>query len=540
MIITLYNNCRLTKEYNEVIEHSYLDTYLNSLTKYEYDVPVTYLSRKGQFDFSLTEDSNDYEFNNDIAFNYMKIYDEVNDIVRYYFIEDYEIVNGSIVIDYTEDIYANYGNKINIVKGKVSNLRYGIGQRPFHLPVEYESNDKLAITQLYQNNTEFELIVTISFYVLQASGEPSYRFYRTCYVEHYSNNKSLSATLDILKSVISNSSTPDAFTGLLGGRYNYEVVNAYIIPVGIYNDLNLSLNTQYTFTISGTIEEEDVVIPSGSLDLYEINTGTYIKNYLIPYDKKMYGIGMLDNIIPTNTDGTDIQMAIECRIEDMFVNFILKVGTSIVDLSNSFVVDCPISVQTADVTQQQAIARSVKNQSLDLEKAQIQERFATSYIRGAGQIAQGITSLATSGGIVGISSTASGIANIADATTDTMINLEKNKLSDWETNMAMYKTNTAVSIRDNKFISLIYGLIKLDVVPDNEEYVDDTLEVTGYKVERVVSDNTLLNTPQENKDYNIIKFSNIWLYGNIPHKVQQAVKNILLKGIKIWFTASIS
>lgn len=539
MRITLYNNCRLTKEFNEVIEHSFLDAYLSTLTKYEYDVPVSYLSRKGQFTFSLTEDSNDYDFDSNIQFNYMKVYDDENDIERYYFIDDYEIVNGTAVIDYTEDIFANYGHKINIVKGKVSNLRYGIGQRPFFLPVEYESNDKLSINGIYQSNTEFELIVIISIYANVKQGEVSHRFYRTYHVERTGNDYSLSSTLDLLKSIVANSSYPEAFSGLASAYNNYDVVNAYILPKNIYDDLGISLSSTTAF-ISGPVESGGIITLQGQVDLTQINVGEYIKNYTINYDKKLYGFGMLDNIVPINVNGTNIQASIECRIENMFVNFILKVGTSIIDLSNSFVVDCPISVQSADVTQQQAIARSVKNQSLDIDKQQLQERLSTNLLRSTGKGIQASVLLGNTQGSMGIGQYTGAVGDIVDTAYSFKFDTERNDLQKWQTNYEMYKSNTAVSLRDNKFISLHYGLVLLSVVPDNEEYVNNMIEVTGYNTERIVTDNTLLTTAQENKDYNIIKFSNIWLYGNIPHKIQDAVKSILLKGIKIWFTANIS
>ena len=156
MRLTLYSNCRLTKEYNEVIQSSFLETYLASLTKVTYeDIGEVYLTRQGTFNISMMT-------NGVFQYNYFKLEDEVNTITRYFFIDDIDIVNGTCVITYTEDIWSSYSSYINIIKGNVENLRYGIETYPKFLPDNYNSNNVLAIRALGVCGVEVTLIQDVS------------------------------------------------------------------------------------------------------------------------------------------------------------------------------------------------------------------------------------------------------------------------------------------------------------------------------------------------------------------------------------------
>ena len=169
MEVTIYSNCRLSKSYNEVIHHNYLDAYLNTLSKTTINLSNVYVSSNGRLPIELLPLGINY-----LEGNYMKVVDNVNQITRYFFIDNLDIINGVAVVNYSEDIWANYAHKINIVKGNVSNLRYGIGNNLRNLPNEYLSNDRLNVSPI--DTTEgldkmFNVLVSIQLYNLGTSDE---------------------------------------------------------------------------------------------------------------------------------------------------------------------------------------------------------------------------------------------------------------------------------------------------------------------------------------------------------------------------------
>lgn len=549
MKLRLYSNCRLTKEYNEVIQHEYLEGYLATLTSTLYEIDDVYLTRKGQFTLDI--------LNLGIfQYNYFKLEDTTNNITRYFFIDEAEIVNGSCIIEYSEDIWSSYGHLINIIKGNVENLRYGIGSNIKLLPVEYASNDALQIVSPYQYDTtdKVVLIVNVSFYnfVAQGSDEPSYRFYKTFYcVADYPQvmpQQTLKRMLSILKGLISSSSGLDGFQWQPQAQTfinfdAYEVVNAYILPVNIYRDIGIyqAIQSAIDNDVYSTINcyVDDIVLGTKvPIRLFEIPENIYSKTYTLSNDYKNFGIGMLDNIIPIKSNGSSISYSIRAYISEMFNEFMLQVDTSIIDITSSFNIEMPLSVQSADITQQQAIARNVKNQVLAYDKQQIELRRWTGMTNNL--VKAGASGFNVGSGDVGsLTSLVGSITGSLEGAQDYMINLKKNELDKWQTNLEMYKTNTAITLSNDKLYSLYYGLVILKVLPDNETYVNDVIEVVGFNTNMVVADSSLLTTAQENKDYNIIKFSNVMLYGNLPHSIQLLLSEILTKGIKIYFTSSI-
>lgn len=550
MKLTLYSNCRLTKEYNEVIEPSYLEGYLASLTSVVYESEdEIYLTRTGQFNIDML-------LNGLFKFNYFKYEDETNNITRYFFIDEISIVDGVCVVEYSEDIYSTYIGSINIIKGKVSNIRYGLPNSLKYLPVEYGSNDALDIIKPSQeNNGNVGLIVNVSFYsyVQQGSKEPSYRFYKTFYAQAYYPQVFPSLTikrgLSVLKGLMSSSSGLDGFDWQPQAQTHinfdaYEIVSAYLVPHYILEDVGImqaiqSLRDNDVYSEVECYVDDIILGTKVPIRLYEIPENIYTKNYTLSNNYKNYGLGMLDNIVPIKSNGSSISYSIRANITEMFNEFILQVDTSLVDITSSFNIEMPLSVQTADITQQQAIARSVKNQVLSYDKQQIELRRWTDMTNnlvkgGASGFNVGSGDVGSMGSLVGsITGSLEGVQNY-------MIGIEKNKLDKWQTNIEAYKTSTSISISNSKIYSLTYGIVVLRVQPDNEDYINAMLEVSGYRTEAVVTDNALLTTAQENKDYNIIKFDNVMTYGNIPHSIQMLINEILTKGIKIYFTSNIT
>ena len=144
MTITLYKGSRLNKSYCEVLDTiapvtyndvnyaNALEAYLSTLTP----VVITpqdesiYVTNSGKMSFEL-----------DIATgislyecNYMKAYDDVNNFTRYFFVNSIVVVNGIGVVEYEEDIWANYSKTMHIRKSLLTrsrSLKYGNSTIPF-------------------------------------------------------------------------------------------------------------------------------------------------------------------------------------------------------------------------------------------------------------------------------------------------------------------------------------------------------------------------------------------------------------------------
>ena len=535
MRLTLYSNCRLTKEYNEVIQGSHLENYLNSLTKLLYEnIDDVYLTRRGTLNVEMLS-SGMY------LYNYFKLEDTNNSITRYFFIDDIDIVNGTCVISYTEDIWSSYSSYINIIKGNITNLRYGIGNTtPKYLPDNYISNKPLTLKSYLLNDgvrhTEFSVIVELSYYDPVASGDVIDRHFMTAVV-YTSGTSPIKMNYDsasgYAEQILENMALGKNLKLPNDNTYkNYDITNVYIVPYVYVNGFGVSQSVY----VSLTNVQQDIAHKFAQLNMVQYSE--YTKNWSSTALYTRYAIGTLDNLITIEENGTDVGVGLLMNVDAIKFTMYLRVGTSIIDITNSFAYELPINIQSADITQQQAIARQVKNLTLDLNKQETAVKGSLGAVNGLVQTGLGAVQLA-SGGIGGIGSLVGGITSTASSVADTIFTMKEIDLQKWQNNLQAYSTSTAVKVNKDVFINCSYGIVEFRVVPDNNTYINNLLEVVGYRTNIIVNNNTYLTTAQESQNYNIIKFSNLMMYGNIPHSIQEELKAILTKGIKIYFTDAI-
>ena len=239
---------------------------------------------------------------------------------------------------------------------------------------------------------------------------------------------------------------------------------------------------------------------------------------------------MVDNYVRINANGQDVHCSVYSVINDIYANFILQVETTFIDITSSFEIELPIAVQSADVTQQQAIARQVKNIQIDNSnwyRQQNERAYISNTIGNALKIGSSV------GGSIAREDYFSAVSGLGSAfnlagtayshSADYYKELENKQLERFVNNYEMYKTNSLISVSNDKLFSLYYGLCVLYVQPINENYVDSVLEITGYKTNKIVTDNSLLTTAQESKTYNIIK-----LNYEVKKMKSQKIKNLFL------------
>lgn len=534
MIIKLYKNCILTDAYSEVFDvyhkdannKTALDRYLATLEQKTIATPHTYVTNSGKISFDLI-DENDTEF---YDFNYMSIHDETNHFTRFCFIDAITVVNGIAVVSYVEDVWSNYAPSLQMRKSLLTRSRiidYGSYKIPFYsLGMEYQGNNELKITQLFENTTnKFNLIMQTQVYKLSEQGELSQRDILETYValkqedNTYRSSFSVFEALYLAKSLTVKSSK----TQLASGEY-YEVYNILILPESLHilqeSDVTLSYNVFDNVFIIALVENV--------VSMTNIN---YTATKTLPCNYKQFKVGTLLNAFDLVQNGTDITVKIGYYATNTDFNIYLNFQNQIYEITKDFMLDLPISVQTADVTQQQATAREVANLNAKLGIARgamhivggvadvalgaTQAKISSSWskqLKGAGQITNGLMDV--SGGIMNI--------------------ISQNKQLDIA-NRALYVSNKGVEVLSNTAMIALYGIVVYEIQPDNEVEVQANIDNCGYVCNEIVDNlfNTI-TTGTTNK-WNVMQFDYVNIYGKFTQRIADVLRDILNAGFKIWY-----
>ena len=534
MIIKLYKNCILTDAYSEVFDvyhkdannKTALDRYLATLEQKTIATPHTYVTNSGKISFDLI-DENDTEF---YEFNYMTITDEVNNFTRFCFIDAITVVNGIAVVSYIEDVWSNYAPSLQMRKSLLTRSRiidYGSYKIPFYsLGMEYQGNNELKITPLFQNTlNKFNLIMQTQVYKLSEQGELSQRDILETYVaiknsdDTYRSSFSSFEALYLAKTLTVKSSK----TQLTSGEY-YEVYNILILPESLHilqeSDVTLSYNVFDNVYIIALVENV--------VSMENIN---YTATKTLPCNYKQFKVGTLLNAYDLVQNGTDITVKIGYYATNTDFNIYLNFQNQIYEITKDFMLDLPISVQTADVTQQQATAREVANLNAKLGIA-----------RGAMQIVGGVADVALGATQANISSSwgkqLKGAGQITNGLMDVgggIMNIISQKKQLDIANRALYVSNRGVKVLSNTALIALYGIVVYEIQPDNEVEVQANIDNCGYVCNEIVDNlfNTI-TTGTTNK-WNVMQFDYVNIYGKFTQRIADVLRDILNAGFKIWY-----
>ena len=534
MIITLYKNCILTDAYSEVFDvfhkdvnkKTSLDRYLETLQQKVIFTPNTYVSNSGKISFDLI-DENDTEF---YDFNYMSIQDTTNNFTRYCFIDAITIVNGIAVVSYVEDVWSNYAPSLQMRKSLLTRSRiidYGSYKIPFYsLGMEYQGNNELKITPLFENTSKkFNLIMQTQVYKLSEQGELSQRDILETYVaiknedNTYRSSFSSFEALYLAKTLTVKSSK----TQLTSGEY-YEVYNILILPESLHilqeSDVTLSYNVFDNVYIIALVENV--------VSMENIN---YTATKTLPCNYKQFKVGTLLNAYDLVQNGTDITVKIGYFATNTDFNVYLNFQNQIYEITKDFMLDLPISVQTADVTQQQATAREVANLNAKLGIS-----------RGAMQIVGGVADVALGATQANISSSWSkqlkGAGQITNGLMDVgggIMNIISQKKQLDIANRALYVTNKGVEVLSNTAMIAVYGIVVYEIQPDNEVEVQANIDNCGYVCNEIVDNLFSTITTGTTNKWNVIQFDYVNIYGKFTQRIADVLRDILNAGFKIWY-----
>ena len=542
MKITLYKNCILTNSFSEVCDvfhkdengKTTLDRYLDTLEKLVIDAGDVYYTNSGKFSFDMV--GTGYENTDFYVFNYMKFEDESNvNFKRYCFIDAIAVVNNIAVVSYIEDVWSCYAPSMKMRKSLLTRSRivdYGDWQVPFYSPgMEYQGNNFAKIVQLDERNASGGFPVNIIFqaqlYQLSQQGVPSKRIVVESALQKSSDKTydfTLNAALGTVQGIVTESSTKKVTWN--SEEYYMEIYNILLVPS------SLNVINQFVTSISPTIvyNEGLNIVWLSVLDQQKKEC----KTYTIPHDFKKYMIGTYTNAFSIVQNGSDIPVKITAQCGFWDFSIYIEFQNQVIDITNSFSVNIPISVQTADVTQQQATAREIADLNAKLGIAS-----------GAMQIGQGISSFAEGGAKTAFGLITGHARSVLSGATEMnsapfaigrgVMNIIGSSKQLEVANRAMYVTNRGVKANANATINAMYGLVIFEMQPDNEVEVQANIDNAGYLCNEIV-DNLLetITTGQTNK-YNVMQFEYVNIYGAFTQRIADALREILYNGFKIWY-----
>ena len=595
MNITLYKKCILSNSYSEVFDVFHkdnndkvaLERYLASLQKYEIVADNVYVPNSGKITLELNEDNvNIYEY------NYMYLEDTDNNFRRYCFIDDITVVNGLAVISFSEDIWSNYASSMEIRKsllvrsratkygsyyienGVVHDTRYNI---PFYSRgMEYEGNNSVIVKNrqgevtnngIIKNNIPDNRVamgVTIQVYNLTEAGKNNTRDIYTGIVpvgltapndqrEVYGSPQQF---IDRLNFILEQSNFQQVTVN--GNKRYYEVMEVYAIPRD-FNILKNKVNiSDALFSITITDNWTDYFFESNifnSVTDNVLNEGNKLFNkqgelihctsFEYENDFKRLGIGLFSNIIPIVNNGTKTNVEVYFKRDYTQWGFYFNVQNKLINITQDLLVEAPISVQSADVTQQQAAARELKAMNAKMSIAGGAIGIANGIVGTA--VGVGSSVMAGVGTMHGPIQSRAGygvsvIQNAGNAQTSFNSGIGGGIMQVIQgakeleiANREMFSTTKGVSSISDGLLNARIGIVELLIDSDNDIEVQANINNTGYMCNEIVDNLFIKPLNEENNVYNVMRFDYVNIYGAFTQKIARILRKILLDGFKIWY-----
>lgn len=578
MKITLYEKCIVNNRYNEVFHEAFFENYLATLTSYEIDIFDTYTTFNGRIVLQNILENN----KNIYSYNYMKVETdndqfEEGGFTRYCFIDNIEIRNGYVYLDYSEDIWHSYSSGINIRNSYLTRTRkltYGDRTIPvYRLPLPYGGNNLPLMTRHQPNtNNEYLIIARLQVYTLSADGGAStnrlvsyvvisdkvYDDIEEGVVVPFTNIEQVENTLSMFERQSAGKNFHDHQLIELVNNAYFEIDNIHVIPKYFLGE-TIGLTKSNIGAITYGVVEGPVEVGGAYYFCYELNNYTvtgegYRLNFLetyyrcdgvIEHNFKNVSFGPLNKQIALDNNGSDINYSIIIGGSVHEFLILLAIQNKVIDITNTFEVVLPFNSVTGDVTAQRKIAfnTGLISQAMRVipSVGSIAGGFSTSYqgMRNGGN------SLVNYTGISGSYNSQSYINSLATETfnTPSRSNLQENLPNAMGGIIEMarllapkYKSETSVVTHTQGVFNCVNFPILTQMESDNDTEVEDAINNIGYSVDEIF-DTEAINTIFD--DYNIIQFDFINLYGNFPQNVANKLKSILRNGVKIWYTSNV-
>lgn len=577
MTIKLYKNCRLSNKYDEVyISKTYLDTYLATLTSITaYSGEEIYYTNNGTISIDnsglLVHNGDTYNYMKVEVSGETSRYAFVNDITL---VNQIAVITYEEDIWHTYGI-KNIGMNFSMKNSLLVQADYlstsseynstDIAKFPKKLPTDYEGHNAPVFADIQNSNLAIScmIVVVASMYKLNQAGEVNERW-TSNYLLRYEPQatggyspadsgtiywKIDNTTLRDLTTLIAKSSDTQVRNKVVDDpNWNFEILDVKLIPFTMANafftaylsagtDTDNGLFTDFEVSISkiglatdGTYQAFDTNIQFQNLmmddwTLYRLNDeDRHTYNGIRPTDMPSYSVstgssfktqqlGNMARTIPLEQNGLGHSLKWYFNANHFGNRIELLIDNTLMDLSDDFTFNIPVSVQSADITQQQKIARRMSNITAGIS-------MIGSTISLGGDIASMINKKGgslNSGEFSGITGTINKGLSIASAG----VQLEAQ-------NTASHISNKAVNREDVVLQNvLLNGLSFMITEPENETLINKMIAKYGYIYAVLINDITIFNTG--NTHY--VRFDEANLYGEFSQNIARALEDILIKGV---------
>ena len=557
--ITLYENCILNNTYRNVIstalksDMSVLDRYLSSLTKKTFDVDNVYQENSGRFVFSY-----DIDLKNIYNYNYMKVEtidvdedeEETLKIKRYCFVNSIQLKNGNVYLEYAEDYWSSYSDKITgITESYLSRarvLKYSnktISLRK--VPVAYDGNNALTITSLLPSGTLYlSVLCQIQYYNTDAQGNYTERYVKNFLISPFELTSKIDYTLannhkvqDIIENIISNQSVKQLT--LNGTTFDYEVGDFYVFPSDFYYLTEETQNNNYIDLGSGI-----------KIYVFEMPVSNMAsrQTYTVAKNDKLLSVGTISSQIDVINNGTSMKfdVLITNTREDFGIH--LSGMNKLVDITNDFAITPAISSLKSEELSLYKLQRETKNAQLLNEKKVIETKYDYSTNYGASDIMADFTGsgLRVDRFPSQLFKTISTGIKLEETQNLLNINKENINLQLELVNAPLYTSNKGVFGNNVNFVNALRGICTFAIDSENDTYVRETINNFGYSTFEYLDALTEINFANvdyftnNNINYNVIKFEELELYGSFTQEICSILKEILTSGIKLWYNETLA
>lgn len=443
----------------------------------------------------------------------------------------------------------------------------------------------------YKLQKECMVLVIASMYTLESPGVVNKRFtsnyllfQQPTQVGPYSPDTSIASgsyywningtTLDIL-GLLKIISSDTKVKNLIekedgtGPDWNYEIVDIKLIPRNIASSLftrymtaettgdyrsDYGMHKDFEVTISQNLYCSDdayhiISNKIGFMNLlrndwnkYRTTSPTYDRwlyngmvfnerigtNQTITANFKCAGVGNMSRTIPFDQNGLDHNLRYYFSA-DAYTNSIeVAIDNNLIDITQDFELPIPVSVQTADVTQQQrsALALSNLNNRMSIF-SNIFNTFRDNTNNTANSALSSFGSISGGNSIGGYATAFKAVEgntyNIFSSIFDNVrirAQMEKNNAKEHITNTIVNSSEVCA------YNCMLGGLRDIEIVPDNEVIVNKMISLYGYLYAILINDISIFST---STDY--IRFGVANIYGPFSQNIARSLESILENGI---------
>lgn len=586
MKVTLYQNCILTNAYSEVFDNKRpnprsatgrtpLQDYLDGLPHFNIVVNESYMPMSGNVTFE-----NDLIIQHirilNTPCNYMEVTDTDTGVHFYAFIDDFQVVNNLVMVEYSVDVWSTFSPLMILRKSHLTNsfTRF-IGNNKyityFSSPAAINTSDKYILKECMQNYNTIDVSIIAEFSAYEPTTPDKISSRYSFIAEVKSTNRSekwdLTNYEEVIKQLIQGIPYNKVGTASIF-NLNFEINRIWVIPhkfefqntygKGASSVYRTNANYIYQKIGDSTLIRNAFVFYDLSANFIRIKNSQGL-NYKM-YNKRVlnqntyltlagFYIGNGSRRIAVGGNSLDINICLDCAIGINSFMLTLELGNgNIYDITADYEYKPPIASISAEAFEANKINYELTKQSQLFSTISDVIGILGTTVGGGAQIFKGGGKVSTGNVIGGASNIAQGTSTILTGLPNGIMNTIQgiDALKALEAPTNVYTQTLQANSATN--LNIYLGLVQYvpDIEDDNPDTCnvlnyDETYKQFGYLVDEFV-DNTIFtfDTKEVNFYYDILKFDFVKLYGGFTQSVATVLKQILLNGFKFHLSHIVS